>query len=64
MNIFFLSPQMTLGMAISLSISKHKKMETTSLEMIVVVFITKHLAISSSGTSYIGEESTPYSIND
>jgi hypothetical protein len=59
---FFLAPQMTLCMAIFLSISKHKNLETTSPEMIIDVFITRHLTTSSSGTSYIGEESTPYSV--
>jgi hypothetical protein len=62
-HLFFLSPQMTLGMAIFLSIYEHKNLETTSLEMIVDVFFTRHLATSSSGTSYIGEELTTYSVD-
>jgi hypothetical protein len=54
---------MTLGMVIFLSISKHKNLETTSPEMIIVVFITGHLSIASLGASYISEDLKPYSVD-
>jgi hypothetical protein len=63
MNISFTSLRMILGTATSSSTSEPKSLVTTSHEMIVVVFATRPPAISSSEISYIGEGSTPYSVD-
>jgi hypothetical protein len=63
MNISFSSLQMTLGMVISSSTSKHRSSKTTSPGMIIDVFNTRPPNTFLSVISYIGEGLTPYFID-
>jgi hypothetical protein len=62
-NIAFTSLQTILGTTTSSSTSELKILVTTFHEMIVIIFTTRPLAISSSKTSYTDEGSTPFFID-